>query len=262
MWQLPRWMSCSFRLQSNRRLFCDKSTWKKILNEQQRRREQEKVVWAFFVMKRSGDMPKKYPHFKTSTVDKKWDKILMLRHCFEHEKKVFADSASSFEKNCFIFSMQYHYYHFSVHICLQSMKIVIQWTFFANFKRWARLRRKVQLAASNDQQTNRPSGKTESCKSANTIWYGGIFSQWIRTISKHMQIPFPSHWKKKRILNFLSKYFPFLEYYVFSQKENVPLLEKWYVIKIHFRFKPFLYMYYSQTFAPYKNFRHLGCSVQ
>ena len=141
LWQLPRWMSCSFRLQSNRRLFCDKSTWKKILNEQQRRREQEKVVWAFFVMKRSGDMPKKYPHFKTSTVDKKWDKILMLRHCFEHEKKVFADSASSFEKNCFIFSMQYHYYHFSVHICLQSMKIVIQWT-FCEFQKMSKITQK------------------------------------------------------------------------------------------------------------------------
>ena len=152
-------------------------------------------------------------------------------------KKVFAESASSFEKVCFIFPCNIIIIIF---VCTfaQSMKIVIQWTFFANFKRWARLRRKVQPAASNDQQTNRPSGKTESCKSANTIWYGGIFSQWIRTISKHMQIPFPSHWKKS-ILNFLSKYFPFLEYYL-TQKEKKPLLDELYVIKIHFKFKPFL----------------------
>ena len=44
--------------------------------------------------------------------------------------------------------------------------------------------------------------------------------------------------KKKSILNFLSKYFPFLEYYL-TQKEKIPFLDELYVIKIHFKFKPF-----------------------
>ena len=154
--------------------------------------------------------------------------------------------------------MQYHYYHFSVHICAKYEN-----RDSVNF-----------LRISKDEQDYAEKFNLPPATTSRRTVQAVKLNLAKALIRFDMEAYFPNEYepfqstckskplKKKRILNFLSKYFPFLEYYVFSQKENVPLLEKWYVIKIHFRFKPFLYMYYSQTFAPYKNFRHLGCSVQ
>ena len=129
----------------------------------------------------------------------------MLRHCFEHEKKVFADSASSFEKVCFIFPCN-------------IIIIILVCTFAC--KVWKSWFSELFLRISKDEQDyaekfNLPPATTVQAVKLNLAkalirfdmeaYFPNEYEPFQSTCKSHFQAI-----EKKRILNFLSKYFPFL----------------------------------------------------
>ena len=182
-------------------------------------------------MKRSGDMPKKYPHFKTSTVDKKWDKILMLRHhCFEYEKKVFAESASRFEKVCFIFPCNII---IIILVCTFACKVWKSW-FSELFLRISKdeqdYAEKFNLPPATTSRRTVQAVKLNLAKALIRFdmeaYFPNEYEPFQSTCKSHFQTI-----GKKVLWIFSQRNFPFLEYYLIQNKKAIPFLKNGYWLR-------------------------------